>query len=216
MSKNIKQPWFRQHPELLQDVEHALKHYKWLRLVVKEDVVYVKGTLLVVNERYSIEISFPPDYPNTLPVVRETGGKIPRLVDRHVNENNGTACVCVPDEWFIDRTDSSFATFLKIPVNNYFLSQQHYEIHKKWPFDERKHGKEGILDFYKEHFATDDLDVIKKYLEYLSQNTIKGHWDCPCGSGKKLRKCHNLKIRKMKEKLPASAASKSLQSLFGS
>ena len=215
MRKKIKQTWFRQHPELLQDVEQALKPYNWLRLVIKEDVAYVKGTLLVVNERYTIEILFPSDYPNTLPVVRETGGKIPRLLDRHVNEN-GTACVCVPDEWFIDRPDSSFATFLKYLVHNYFLSQQHYEIHKKWPFDERKHGNEGKLDFYKEHFAADDLDVIKKYLEYLSQKTVKGHWYCPCGSGEKLKKCHNLKIRKMKEKLPSRVASKSLQSLFGS
>ncbi|MGP0566714.1 MULTISPECIES: hypothetical protein [unclassified Nitrospina] len=198
--------WFQRHPELLEDVKQAIKSFRWLRVVINGNAVCVKGTLEIVKKRYKIEITFPDYYPETLPILRETGGKIPRTMDRHVNPPDGTACICVPEEWFVQRPDPSFATFLKIPVTQYFLSQQHFEINNQWPFGHRRHRDNGRLDFYRELFETNDLGSIRKYLKYLSQKTIKGHWECPCGSGKRLRNCHKEKVYDLRNKIPRGLA----------
>lgn len=47
-------------------------------------------------DRYSVELQLARNHPAGLPVVRETGGRIPRHLDRHVL-SNGTACVLIPD-----------------------------------------------------------------------------------------------------------------------
>ena len=51
-----------------------------------------------VLDRYSVELQLPRNHPAGLPVVRETGGRIPRDIDRHIITADGTACVLLPDE----------------------------------------------------------------------------------------------------------------------
>jgi len=206
-------PWFDRHPDLLEDVKQALREpdYKWLHLQLTQGLARIRGTIPVPGDRYSIEIFFLDDYPRTLPQVRETGGRIPHTSDRHVNPKDGTACVCIPDEWFIQRPDSTFLTFLRTPVYNYFLSQKYFETSGEWPFGERRHGHDGLFDFYQETLGTKDLQIIKKYLDYLSQDTVKGHWNCPCGSGKRIRNCHRQQISDLRRKIPPNIASNALK-----
>ena len=206
--KGQKSPWFERDPALLEDVQRALREseYKWLHLHLDQGTARIRGTIPVPEDRYSIEILFLNDYPLTLPQVRETGGRIPHTSDRHINPKDGTACLCIPDEWFIQRPDESFLTFLRGPLYNYFLSQKTFETLGEWPLGERRHGNDGLLDFYQESLGTEDPHVIKKYLEYVCLHTLKGHWDCPCGSGKRIRNCHHDKIVDLRKKLPLHRA----------
>ena len=168
----------------------------------------IRGTIPVSGDRYAIEISFLADYPNSLPQVRETGGRIPWTPDRHVNPEDKTACVCLPDEWFLQRLDTTFLTFLRGPVCNYFLGQKAFEMYGQWPFGERRHGIDGIFDFYKEYLETSDHNVVRNYLTCLSHDVVKGHWDCPCGSGKRIRNCHHQQIADLRKRIPRHIASK--------
>ena len=213
--KEQKSPWFERDPALLEDVQRALREpeYKWLHLHLDQSTARIHGMISVPEDRYSIEILFLNDYPLTLPQVRETGGRIPHTSDRHVNPKDGTACLCIPDEWFIQRPDESLLTFLRGPLYNYFLSQKTYETLGEWPLGERRHGNDGLLDFYQESLGTEDPQVIKKYLEYVCLQTPKGHWDCPCGSGKRIRNCHHEKIADLRRKLPPHMASNVLEYL---
>lgn len=213
--KGQTSPWFERDPALLEDVQRALRgsEYKWLHLHLDQGIARIWGTIPVPEDRYSIEILFLNDYPLTLPQVRETGGRIPHTSDRHVNPKDGTACLCIPDEWFIQRSDESFLTFLRGPLYNYFLSQKAFEVSGKWPLGERRHGNDGLLDFYQECLGTEDPHVIKKYLEYVCLHTLKGHWDCPCGSGKRIRNCHHEKVADLRMKLPPHIASNALKYL---
>ena len=208
MRNRQKSPWFEHDPALLEDIQRALceSEYKWLHLHLEQGIARIRGTIPVPGDRYSIEILFLNDYPLTLPQVRETGGRIPRTSDRHVNPHDGTACLCIPDEWFIQRPDESFLTFLCGPVYNYFLSQKSFETFGEWPLSERRHGNDGLLDFYQENLGTKDPHAIRKYLEYLLQPTVKGHWDCPCGSGNRIRNCHRQQINALRGKIPPHVA----------
>lgn len=213
--KEQQGPWFVHDPAMLEDVQHALHEpdFRWLHLHLSEGTARIRGMLPVPSDRYSVEIIFLDEYPLTLPQVRETGGRIPHISDRHVNPSDGTACVCIPDEWFIHRPDSSFLTFLRGPVYNYFLSQKAFEVSGQWPFGERRHGVDGILDFYQECLGTNNPYVIKSYLELFTKHTVKGHWDCPCGSGIRIRNCHHEKIATLRRKLPPHIATNALQCL---
>jgi hypothetical protein len=94
--KGQKLLWFERDPALLEDVQHALREpeYKWLHLHLDQGTVRIRGTIPVPEDRYRIEILFLNDYPLTLPQVRETGGRIPHISDRHVNPRTEQhACV---------------------------------------------------------------------------------------------------------------------------
>ncbi len=210
----ISPAWFQRYPALLEEIQQALQNYPWLHLHIQNGIASVQGSMPVAGDRFNIEIEFLSDYPSSLPVVKEVGGRIPTIPDRHINPADSSACVCIPDEWCLQRPDKSFSTFLKGPVYNFFLSQKYFETHGTWPFGERRHGNEGLLDFYKEQFSTEEAYVIKDYLQCLSQKTIKGHWDCPCGSKKRIRDCHKEALYILKNKIPPHVAKQTFLRLF--
>ena len=217
----MKRAWHRTRPELLEQIREEIQsHYPSLQLSCEEDIVFVRGSYPITFEgeildRYAVEIEFPPDYPDLLPVVRETGGRIPHTSDYHMS-NDGDACLFVPDErWWILPPGFSFLDFLRGPVFNFFLSQAVVSLGEPWPFGQRQHGAGGIREFYAGLLGTNDLDVMRGYLEFLSSSQVKGHWSCPCRSGKRIRQCHQVQIVDLRAKIPTRIAKRSLEFLSG-
>lgn len=190
-------PWHLRDPNRFAteraEVENA---YPELHFYIEGDQIKMIGTLPIkdgseVFDRFSILIILPTDFPRSLPNVYEIGGRIPRTADRHVNSGSGEACVLLPEErWRVWSRGSSLLAYFNGPLRNYFLGQAMVELGEPWPFGERSHGIRGLRDYYNETLGTDDPRIILKYLHCLSAKKPKGHWDCPCGSGKRLRACH--------------------------
>jgi len=195
--------------------------YPDMRFVEEGHRAFVRGSFPIVHDgrvldRYQVEIEFLPDYPHSLPKVREVQGRIPHILDRHVFPLSGTACLFVEEDWLLtisEGTDPSFLEFLDGPVRNFFLGQALVEAGEKWPFGERSHGIKGLLEVYGEWFGTVDQVVILRHLEYLSKENIKGHWECPCGSGQTLRKCHIKEVRDLKVRISSRVAKSALARL---
>ena len=93
--------------------------------------IYIRGAFPVVHEgkvldRYQIEIEWS-DSDIEVPVLRETGGRIPWTADRHMSQG-GIACLFVPEEWLVrSREERTVIHYLEGPVRNYFLWQSLYE-----------------------------------------------------------------------------------------
>jgi len=214
----MKRPWHHSNPELLQRVrDEAGVRYPDLGIFIESDTVYLRGSFPIEHEqevldRYSIEIELPADWPASAPILRETGGRIPWGPARHVNPN-GVACPLVPEEWLLSPQRESLLAFLDGPVHNFFLGQSLAEHGESWPFGERPHGKPGLLQSYGELLGTTDELAILRYLDYLSRREIKGHWDCPCRSGQRLRSCHLAHLQQLRQKIPASVAAAALTAL---
>jgi hypothetical protein len=209
----MKKRWFDHHPELLEEVKQTVERdHPDLRVAVEGDSVFVRGSYRLesggeVLDRYQIEIEFPSDYNRSLPLVFETGGRIPRTVDRHVIPSTGRACLLVEEDWLVAMAGSySFSQFLDVPVRNYFLGQSLVEAGQSWPHGERSHGVAGLLEALAEQFGTNDLHAIRRYLYCFTKDRIKGHWDCPCGSGKTIRRCHVDQIRELQERFTPELA----------
>jgi len=211
--------WYKKNARKLNELRKELvSQFPDLWVDVVNNEVFIRGGFPVIAndleiDRYAILIKLPKDYPLSPPTVFEINNCIPRIKDRHINPD-GSACLFLHDEaWKYYSPNMSMVDFLKGPVNDFFLMQQEIELRGRPLIDARRHGEKGIIDYYTEELGTNDVTVITKFLEYLCKKP-KGHRECYCGSNKKIRDCHLYKLQEMSEKIPHSAAGKSLQRLL--
>lgn len=214
----MKRPWHKEKPELLERMKEAVRReYPALFFYPEDEGVFVRGDYPIVDEgkvldQFSIEIELPRYDPDELPLLREVGGRIPRTSDNHINVPLGDICLFVPDErWRIYPRGSTLLDFLNVPVRNYFIGYCLVEMGEPWPFGQRSHGADGIFEYYSELLGTDDKRIVIHFLECLGKPTLKGHWECPCGSGKRIRNCHQTTLNDLRAKIPPSGAKYSLE-----
>jgi hypothetical protein len=209
--------WQRDDPAFYEKEKAEIgAHFPSLHFVVESDLVYVRGSFPVVFEgqaldHYTIELGLARNHPAVLPIVRETGGRIPHHEDRHINAADGVACVLIPDErWRFWPSGAPLLKFLIGPLHSFFLAQTMVEEGEPWPFGQWAHGPKGIFQFYRELLQTSNLRVISTYLDYLSAKRVKGHWPCPCKSGRRLRDCHFKQVQNLRDKIARKDAENSL------
>jgi len=102
---------------------------------------------------------------------------------------------------------------MKIFVEPFFLWQIEYEVSGGQNKDKAyAHGQDGALQFYKEILNIDDKKAVYKFVEYLTKKKIKGHWNCYCGSGQKMRDCHFDLMKKYKGQIRTKDAKKTFDS----
>ena len=77
----------------------------------------------------------------------------------------------------------------------YYYSYRYFKRFGCFPFDDRVHGFNGILQSYIDFFKTDDVSKIGDIIhKILTTEVYRGHHDCFCGSGKRMRSCHGDQI----------------------
>lgn len=103
------------------------------------------------RDSYQVEIEISCDYPDMVPTVKETGGRIPSGYHRFPDTDD--LCLGAPVEvvriFSQDRTLCNFVNSLLIP---YLFSYTYFVQHKKSPYGELSHGIEGIIEYYKEFY----------------------------------------------------------------
>ena len=186
-----------------------------LRLVMEGHTPSFRGSFQLANDgvafdRFLIRITFPNGLLE-LPRIEEIGGRIPRHVDRHVYAD-GAICTEVPELTLL-RGGYSLVSYLDGPVRNYFLGQLLVEQGQKWPFGEWGHGKPGLLQAYGAVLGIEDEEQIRLFLGCLGRERVKGHWPCPCSSGKRIRDCHLTTIRRLQDVVSPPIARRALARL---
>lgn len=181
-----------------------------LKAVLIEGKIYIAGNFICYGkegafETYEIELLLQAGFPEVEPFVRETGNKIPRLADRHIYPSTGQCCLCVWQEWLWKTRNPDFEEFLVGPLHSYFVSQSLFDLTGHWPFGERRHDREGLDQALKEMLNVIPTVRFDSALALLSQNRIKGHAICPCGSGRRLRGCHFEELLSLQSRLPVAS-----------
>jgi hypothetical protein len=173
----------------------------------------VRGASGEELDRYGISIVLLPEFPDKLPIVRETGGRIPWHENRHV-EHDGRACVMIEeDRWRCFPAGSSILDFIGVPVANFFLSQSYFEEHGKWPLGEWEHGFDGIFQYYRWLIGTESNLTVYRFLYVLAKRDAKPHYQCPCGSGKRIKRCCHTRVADLRRKISWQLARDRLQAL---
>lgn len=211
--------WFLKNPALLNQVRNLVsKNYPDLRIDDSTDRITLRGSFPVyvkdaVVDRFQIEVEFPDNYPEGIPIVREVGCRIPHHNDRHVIVKTKSACLFLKEERSKHYPPgSTILDFLKGPVNDYFLWQTEFELTGNPTVKARPHGFDGIMEFYKEELEIEDPKAILNCIDYLRKEA-KGHWPCFCGGEKKLRECHFEKFSALKAKVPSKIAEEFFEAL---
>ena len=193
--------WFEQRPEAIAELEEILRRdYPTLHVFNIDNVITVRGTYAVrdagaIIDRYSLALTLPDEYPNELVDVKELDGRIPNSLDRHVFPS-GALCLGVREElWLTMGGDFSVPRVLDMPVRSFLIGNSLIEQGEPWPAGDRTHGVPGMLEFYAGHLGATEPLALVKFLVTLYQGKIRGHWACPCGSGKILRNCHKDAVR---------------------
>ncbi len=189
--------WYVEDPLLLASIEDEIEsNFSGLRLFILNQKVFIQGRFDVYHQdnfydRYSIRIELADNHPISLPQVFEIGGRVPTTAARHVYEEGGYACLFVPFERFKYWPDSrNMSSFLGGPVNSYFYSQSFYDQHGYYPFGERSHNLSGVIESIKDISGMNSSSKVYAAIDLISKTQMKGHWDCPCNSGKNLKNCH--------------------------
>lgn len=205
----MKRYWQEKNPALYVQMQAQISaKYPTLHFRVSDQIVFLNGTLQITDAQgvftyFLVEIELLPEFPEALPIVREVAGRIPRIADRHMLPG-GTACLHVQEDWYYAHPDGyTLLEFLDGPVLSFFVGQTCVEHGKPWPYGERAHGVQGILECYSDLTGAKDFATISRFMRALTQKELKGHHSCPCGSRKKLRNCHK-NLLEVRSRIPLS------------
>lgn len=168
----------------------------------------VRGTLAISYEgrevdRFRLAMQVPWDFPRSWPTIWEIGGRIPCTPERHIFPSDGSICVLLPEEaYFTLPRTVTLIQYLDGPVRNYLIGQCCVEAGQGWPWGERSHGVRGVEEFYQEILGTTDPMTISRFLLLIVEGRFKGHWQCPCGNGEIIRRCHKDVLYSIRERIP--------------
>ena len=207
-------PWYRAEPDRLSALKSGLAgRYPALRIDVTGPQPMISGLWPVTDENgaivdeFRIELKLPHSLRHQVPELREVGGRIPFSCstgnpERHVNPD-GTACLLIEEDFWKDHPEGyELMEFLEGPVRHWLLGQVFFEAHGCWPWEEWEHDFRGLFRCYRELFGAPSDAVALEFLKVLVRDQIKGHWRCPCQSGRRLRNCCGEKVRRLHGTLP--------------
>ncbi len=144
-----------------------------------------------LQDSFELVITIPSRFPRALPLVTETGGKIPRDGHHHVN-GDGTLCLGSPLRLLLTLSKQpdllGFAERCIVP----FVYAISHKIKYGGPFifDELAHGNAGVLTDYRDLFhLRGDQEVKLAWLLLSLKPRLANKRRCPCGCGQRLGRC---------------------------
>jgi len=153
-----------------------------------------------IDDAYELEISVPDGFPREFPLVRETAGRIPR--NFHTNDD-GSLCLGSPARQQLALVSApSLPAFVKSCVIPYLYGFSYREKHGDLPFGELDHGMKGIRKDLATLFGVSGEKVAEEMVRLagMKKRDANKH-RCPCGSGRRLGKCHNRQVNRLRSRL---------------
>jgi hypothetical protein len=142
-----------------------------------------------IVDSYTLKIVIGQQFPREVPQVTETGGKIPRNGDFHVNPDN-TLCLGSPLRLKTILAEApdlvTFAERCLVP----YLYRVSAKLQRSDPLIGLEHGTPGIIDDYCEMFGLTSSHEVLEALHLLAmKKRIANKRPCPCGCGRRLGVC---------------------------
>lgn len=184
------------YEQFKRDIREAIKLYTDWKINLIEGKEILAGIFNVVDDEgvkwnsFSIEIHHSEGYPYCFPLLFETGHKIPKILDWHINEI-GSCCITVPiTEAIACRKGLSVIGFIEKHAKSYLFNQAYRLKKGVYAKEEYLHGIYGLWEYYEELFQEKEKSKIIGYLSSLSKSEFGKKTLCFCGRKAKFRKCH--------------------------
>lgn len=161
-----------------------------------EDLFTLEGSICVnrknseftLFKEYKVRILIYKD-DNELPQVYDIGCQI----DSEYSHRYEDGKLCLDTDTTIRiryENGMDLCSWMQEFVEAFYFSYEYFRRNGEYPFGERKHGCDGVLETYGEYFRVTGKDDALNCLKYIVARGYSGHDQCPCGSGKYIRKCH--------------------------
>jgi hypothetical protein len=190
---------------------------------LKQESVVVHGTygIFIPDSKdqieYGICILLPDRYPKQLPVLFCNDPKLPiGNIDCHIL-SDGSACLGVYTDIMTRWSKHpNIIYFLDNFVAPFLVWQAYHDAHQKSPsWGQRSHFTDGIIEYYAELLGMIKKRSVVDFMKLLAKkNRPKGHEQCPCGSGERLRNCHRQLLYSTREKIKWKHVHKDLQTVL--
>lgn len=149
------------------------------------------GEATTIEDQFQIAIEVPRVFPRDIPVMFETGSRIPRSPEFHVN-SDGSLCLGSPVRLLILAAESpsilSFVDRTLVPF--LFAISKSLATGRSFPFGELPHGAPGALADYQAMFGLKTAAQAKLALGALAlKKRVANKRSCPCGCGLRLGCC---------------------------
>jgi hypothetical protein len=153
-----------------------------------------------IADEYHIEIDVPDSFPEQLPTVKETQGRI--AADFHKLED-GSLCLGSPTRLLlIARESVTLPRFVDRCVVPYLYGHSYYEKYRTMPFGELEHGATGIRSDFASLFGVGDPGAVAEFVRLTSMRRRQANKQrCPCGSRRRLGRCHNRRVNDLRKRL---------------
>jgi SEC-C motif len=189
-------------------IGEVLRKYPGLRLAPSRDEsVRLVGDLPFrvqgpeedpIEDTYAVELLLPPGFPPSLPSAWETGGRIP---GDHHKMTDESLCLGAPTaQRLAMRTSPTALGFIEKLVIPYLFGFSFRCVHGRPPYGELSHGEQGIREYIAQLFGSPVSPDVKKFLLLASMRRRQANkLPCPCGSGRRLGRCHHRKVNSVRE-----------------
>lgn len=142
-----------------------------------------------VSDAYDLRIEVP-QYPQGLPRVFETGGRIPRNIDEHVFDSGRLCLGSELRQRLKIGPKLDLVHFADECIVPYLYSHSRRRSEGKFVLGELAHGTGGLFDDYQDIFGVADPASVLVALRILATKPSSADkHPCPCGCGKRLAQC---------------------------
>jgi hypothetical protein len=150
-----------------------------------------------IEDEYLVEVSVPESFPERVPIVQETGGRIPSFFHKL---DNGALCLGSPTRLrLILRESPSLLHFVERCVVPYLYGYSYFEKHGTLPFGELRHGAAGIRQDFASLLGIDDEDIVDGLVRLAAMRKRHANKQpCPCGSRRRLGRCHHRAVNRLR------------------
>ena len=152
-----------------------------------------------IQDSFALEIIVPSGFPRELPRVTETGGRIPRTGEYHVNPTDSTLCLGSPLSLLLKLSKKpSLEGFAESCLVPYLFAIAHkLRNGGPLPFGELDHGVDGLFADYLQLFGLRTREQLIYAFRLLGMKKRRANkLPCPCGCGIRLGRCkYNFRLR---------------------
>jgi len=149
-------------------------------------------------ETFELIILVPRAYPYCIPLLFETSKILPRDIDWHISKG-GVCCYDIEHNLLVlSRKGIFLADFIAAKIYSYFANQLIKLGGGDYVAGEYAHHFEGVVQYYQEMHGLSMQETIRVLQTLLQPSKLGRNGLCPCGSGRKLKKCHAAAMEEIK------------------
>lgn len=143
-----------------------------------------------VRDSYELRIEVA-SYPEHLPKVFETGGRIPRHIDEHVFEASGQ--LCLGSELRLRQILGPKLDFMILAdrcIVPYLYATSRRRVEGRFVLGQLEHGISGLYEDYQAIMGLQSQSSVRAALRILATKpSAADRHPCPCGCGHRLVQC---------------------------